>query len=136
MENKAEIILSTNGNITIKKGDKSATFTAQKLYRILEKNNYIFKQVDVNKLEIKVGHKIEIDIPRGKRRTGENYLILYERIGELGFTNKQIERNILDLQRKEIIPRKWRKGDMVHLPSFFMEASEGEIMQVLNFRLK
>lgn len=126
---KIEIILSTQNVITVKRGEESFTLTGEQLFRLAKKHK--IPRVRVKK-EIGIIDKYDLDIP--KKRTGEGYLLLYQRIKEIGFTDKKLEHNILDAQRKGIVKKKWRKDGIVHIPSFLMDASEGEIIKILNFK--
>lgn len=129
-----EVILSTNGNITVKGGGREGTFTKHQLYRLLKRENFIFKQPSQ---KIIIESKYYLDVPQKSRkgRSGDAYLSLYERIKDLGFTDKNLEHNILDIQKSGVIKEKWRRDGLVHIPSFIAEASEAEVLLVLNYKL-
>lgn len=126
---KVEIILSTQNIITVKKGEEFFTLTGDQLFRLAKKH-----KIPSTRTKKEVGgiDKYDLDIP--KKRTGEGYFLLYQRIKDLGFSDKRLEHNILDCQRKGVVNKKWRKDGMIHIPSFLMDASEGEILKVLNFQ--
>ena len=133
---KVEIILSSSGILTIRGNEGQGTFTSTELYKILKQSDRLFKKSEENSLNIIIEDKFHIDVPpkKGRSRRGEDYYLLYERIRDLGFTEKRLEHNIIDIQQRGIIEIKWRRNDMVHIPTFIMEASQGEVLQVLNFK--
>lgn len=130
-----EVTLSTNGNITVKGGGREGTLTKHQLYRLLKRENFIFKEPKPKAEIIHSKYFVEVPEKARKGRSGESYLLLYERIKELGFTDKNLEHNILDIQRSGVIKEKWRRQGFVHIPSFIAEASEPEVLAVLNYKL-